>query len=246
LDAVRIKVHVGDVEFNLARIPAGTFLMGSTEKLPCKNSNNSEDQHRVTISKPFYMGVSPITQAQYQAVMNANPSHFKGDDLPVEQVSWDDAVNFCQTLSRKTGRHFRLPTEAEWEYSCRAGTTTRFNTGKAIRGKDQANFDDGYLDDEDNLVTTISRKATTPVGRFPANAWGLYDMHGNVWEWCADWLGKYPTGPETDPKGPDGGTSRVMRGGSWQDIESECRSANRSGLYPNFHYEYLGFRVVLD
>jgi len=240
-----------NVKLRVALIPAGTFMMGSPMnedgRLP------DENQREVTISKPFYMGTFPVTQAQYQAVMGKNPSlrkevgllsqtadqaagknviFSKGADKPVEQVSWSDAVKFCEKLSKKTGQKFRLPTEAEWEYACRAGTTTPFNTGMTIT-KDQAAYQG-------------SANQPTFYGVYPANGWGHFDMHGNVLEWCSDWYGEYLMNNITDPKGANGGSSRVLRGGSYKNIPQECRSASRHKASPDYGRDNIGFRVVLD
>ena len=218
------------VTLELAPIPAGTFMMGSPETEQWRNKD--EVQHQVTISKPFYLGIYPVTQEQYQAVMGANRSRFKGGNLPVERVNWNDAMEFCQKLSGKTGRKVRLPTEAEWEYACRSGTKTAFNVGDALE-LDQANF-------------TWEKKRTTPMGSYPANAFGLFDMHGNVWEWCSDRYGDYPKEAAIDPQGPRNGAYRVLRGGSWRHVASDCRSARRRRGLPDSRYDDDGFRVVVD
>ncbi|MGB2613139.1 MAG: formylglycine-generating enzyme family protein [Phycisphaerae bacterium] len=215
----------GGVTMKLALIPAGKFMMGE-----------GEDQHEVTISKPFYMGVTEVTQAQYEAVMGTNPSNFQGATNPVEEVSWNDATEFCKKLSEKTRQAVRLPTEAEWEYACRAGTKTAFSFGDADTGLGDYAWYGGN-----------SGNTTHPVGQKKPNAWGLYDMHGNVWEWCADWYGDYPKGAATDPQGPASGASRVLRGGSWNCNPSDCRSANRvSHLFLDSRSSDDGFRVVVS
>jgi formylglycine-generating enzyme required for sulfatase activity len=211
---------IGASGITLKLIPPGTFMMGSPESE--QGRQNDEVQHQVTLTKPFYLGTHEITQEQYQATMGTNPSHFKGDKRPVEQVSWDEAVNFCLTLSEKTGKKFRLPTEAEWEYARRAGGSSEGSQGN------------------------YNSQETRNVGSYPPNAWGLYDMVGNVWEWCADWYGDYPTGPVSDPTGPSGGSSRVLRGGSWSDDATFCRSASRSGFDSDVRSDDIGFRVALD
>ena len=216
---------VASIEF--ASIPAGKFLMGSpaTEKERYQNEN----QHEVTLTQGFRMGVHEVTQAQYEQVMGENPSENKGATLPVETVSYDEALAFCKKLSdlpaeKAAGRKYRLPTEAEWEYCCRAGTSTPFHFGNELNGT-QANCDGN------NPYGTTKKgpylEKTSPVGSYPANAWGLYDMHGNVWEWCQDWYGDYPKQSVTDPRGPEVGSYCVNRGGSWRDEAAYCRSAPR-------------------
>src|SRR5262249_11255020 len=157
-----------------------------------------------------FLGACPVTQAQWQAVMGYNLSRFKGENRPVDGVSWEDCQEFCMKLSKLEGKVYRLPTEAEWEFACRAGTTTPFATGPTI-STDHANFDGTYI--YEGGKKGVYRKATTPVGSFPPNAWGLCDMHGNVWEWCSDLYGPYPDGDITDPIGPATGEDRVLRGG---------------------------------
>jgi len=239
----RVTLNLGDgVTLELARIPAETFLMGSLIKY-------DEKQHEVTISKPFYMGIHLVTQEQYQAVMGTNPSQFKDREdsarRPVEQVSWSDAVEFCKKLSEKTGRNARLPTEAEWEYACRAGTTTEYSFGDAISAE-QANFRPEGMSEEE--MRAKNRAGTTPVGTFPANAWGLYDMHGNVSEWCADWYGEYPAEAVTDPQGPEEGPGRVIRSGAFNSDLWELRSTLRQwNTKPDdSRHSTLGFRIALD
>ncbi|MGO8703252.1 MAG: formylglycine-generating enzyme family protein [Candidatus Brocadiia bacterium] len=244
------------VSMKLVLIPAGEFKMGGDEppeQVARKSAGeeakaewfqNEQPQHRVKITKPFYMGVYVVTQAQYEAVMGENPSNFQGERNPVEQVSWDDAMEFCKKLSAKTGQTIRLPTEAEWEYACRAGTTTPFNTGETI-STDQANYDGTSA--YGNGRKGECRGKTVAVGSFAANGFGLYDMHGNVWEWCQDWYdeGYYKNSPTDDPPGPEKGEMRVLRGGSWLDLPRRCRSANRFGYGPSFRHDYVfGFRVV--
>jgi formylglycine-generating enzyme required for sulfatase activity len=230
----------GGVELNLVLIPAGHFMMGSPAGEAGRRENEGP-QRTVTLSKAFYMGVFEVTQVQYHAVMGTNPSHFKGANRPVENLLWNDAVEFCKKLSAKTERVVRLPTEAEWEYACRAGSQTRFSFG----------------DDEKQLpryggFKKNSDEKTHPVGQKRPNAWGLYDMHGNVWEWCADWhADSYANAAETDPTGPATGQFRVLRGGSWRDPPQHCRSAHRSWDHPEAppgarNSRSFGFRVVVD
>jgi len=215
-------------------IPAGTFMMGSPPDE--EGRHKSEIQHKVTISKPFYLQTTQVTQGQWKSLMGGNPSEFKGDTRPVDNVSWDDAQQFISKLNQKENTDkYRLPTEAEWEYACRAGSIGRFCFG----------------DSEDKLgeytlygFTKKKKKGPHPVGRKKPNAWGLYDMHGNVSEWCQDWWGDYPTGQVTDPKGPPSGEYRVLRGGTWAHPIWLCRSAHRNGKNPDYRSLFNGFRVA--
>ncbi len=230
------------VNLEMVLIPAGTFMMGSPES-EAKRSDD-ETQHEVTISKPYYLGKYPVTQVQWQQVMGNNPSYFKGDKLlPVENVSWDDTQAFCLKLKEITQAPFGIPTEAQWEYACRAGTTTPFHFGSQLNRR-QANCDGIVPYGTDTEGPNL--KKTTPVGKYPANAWGLYDMHGNVWEWCSDWHGDYPTGSVTDPIGPSTGSIRVNRGGCWFNDAVNCRSAIRGWFGPSNRNYLLGFRVALS
>jgi len=229
------------VDISFALIPAGSFRMGSPEDE--EGHNDDEVLHEVQISHAFYLGRHPVTQAQYQAVVRSNPSYFQGADLPVEMVSWFDAVSFCELLSERTGRKLRLPTEAEWEYACRAGTTTAFHFGDGIT-TDQANFDGNFTYGSAHKGET--RWRTSQVGSFPANAWGLFDMHGNVWEWCSDWYGEYGAEPVVDPAGPSGADIRTLRGGSWFHGPADTRCAQREALDQGRRHSIYGFRVVLE
>jgi formylglycine-generating enzyme required for sulfatase activity len=207
-------------------IPAGEFLMGSPDI--------EKPQHRVTITQSFYLGVYPVTQEEYERVVETNPSLFKGDPRrPVENVSRNDAVEFCRRLSDLEDTEYRLPTEAEWEYACRAGSTSRWCFGDADAGLDEYAWYEGN-----------SREETHPVGQKKPNAWGLYDMHGDVWEWCADWFDVYGETPQTDPQGPQSGSDRVIRGGSWSSRPRGCRSSFRDGVSPEDRGGNLGFRVA--
>ena len=233
------------IGINLVLIPKGKFLMGSpeTEEKRVKD----EIQHEVTISQNFYMGSTEVTQAQWNKVIGINPSSFKGDELPVYQIRPYETVWFCKRLSempeeKKAGRKYRLPTEAEWEYACRAGTMTPFNFGSQLNGR-QANCDGTRPYGTDTKRPNLEKKS--PVGTYPANAWGLYDMHGNVWEWCSDWYGEYPSGSVTDPSGPARGWQRVYRGGDWRVDAVNCRSADR-GCDPSIRSRFIGFRVVMS
>ncbi|HAA28919.1 MAG TPA: peptidase C14 [Cyanobacteria bacterium UBA8553] len=242
------------VTLEMVAIPGGTFQMGSpiTE---AKHHDSESPQHQVTV-KPFFMGKYPVTQAQWGAVaklpqvkqsIDLDPSHFKGDDLPVEKVSWYDAAEFCSRLSKKMGREYRLPSEAEWEYACRAGTTTPFHFGETITA-DLANYDGSSTYGFGSRGRY--RKETTSVGSFQvANAFGLYDMHGNVWEWCADhWHDNYEGAP-LDGSAWINKTNdnhyRLLRGGSWYVISGLCRCAYRNYVVPDSDsYNAFGFRVV--
>jgi formylglycine-generating enzyme required for sulfatase activity len=245
LQAQHPKEITNSVGMKLVLIPKGTFMMGSPESE--EGRQKEETQHEVTISKDYYLGVYEVTQAQYEKVMGKNPSYFQGAkvgnenaDLPVENVSWDDTVEFCKRLSdlpeeKKAGRLYRLPTEAEWEYACRAGSKTAY-----------------AFDDEEGLLPEYgwfernSSDRTHTVGLLEPNAWGLYDMHGNVWECCSDRYGDYPKGAVSDPTGPKGGSYRVLRGGSWIIEAAHCRSADRDGTTQDDRSDDLGFRLALS
>lgn len=228
---------------DMVRIPGGTFWMGcnSEEDDECEDN---ELQHKVTLTG-FKMGKYEVTQAQYAAVMGSNPSKFTGcPKCPVEQVSWNDVQEFIKKLNQLTGMRFRLPTEAEWEYACHAGTTTKFNTGNCL-STSEANYNGNYP--AKNCGKGTYYEKTKEVGSYNANAYGLYDMHGNVWEWCSDWYGTYEAGAQTNPKGAASGTIRVGRGGSWYDYGRNCRSSNRSNLTPDDRDDcYYGFRLAQD
>ena len=233
------------IEMKLVLIPKGTFMMGSPESE--EGRNQDETQHEVTISKDYYLGVYEVTQGQYEKVIGKNPSRLQRDivgnensNLPVENVSWHDAVEFCKKLSdlpeeKKAGRVYRLPTEAQWEYACRAGSKTAYS------------FDDeeGLLP-EHGWFNRNSDFRKRKVGLLEPNAWGLYDMHGNVNEWCSDWYGEYPNGAVSDPVGPRKGSGRVGRGGSCVGGAAGCRSAHRDGYDPSLRFFADGFRVALS
>ncbi|MFH1743397.1 MAG: formylglycine-generating enzyme family protein [bacterium] len=227
-----------------ALIPAGTFLMGSPDDEPGRDKDEGP-QHRVTISRPFYMQTTEVTQGQWKKVVGNNPSYFMncGDDCPVEQVSWSDAQEFIRRINRMEGTDkYRLPTEAQWEYAARAGTTTPFHTGHCL-STDQANYDGNYPLSE--CSKGEYRRKTIRVGNFAPNAWGLYDMHGNVWEWVADRYGAYPAGDVTDPDGPTSGLYHVARGGSWGYRAMYCRSASRLSPFIAYDRFYrVGFRLI--
>jgi formylglycine-generating enzyme required for sulfatase activity len=244
------------ITLEMVQIPAGTFLMGS----PASESGRSDDegpQHQVTVPA-FLMGKFAVTQAQWRSVaglpkvnrdLDPDPSHFKGANRPVEQVSWEEAVEFCDRLSRKTGKPYRLPSEAEWEYACRAGTTTPFHFGDTLtpkQAKCKANLGTALIGIGMNLTGVGTGGETAKVGSYPPNDFGLYDMHGNVWEWCADhWHDSYEGAPIDGSAWVTGGDSskRLLRGGSWLNPPAYCRSALR-GRYVADPRFYSGFRVA--
>jgi len=250
-----IVIGITAQENTMVRINGGTFTMGS----PANEIGRERDeiQRQVTVSS-FYMSRYTITQREYQEIMGTNRSSFRGDNnLPVESVGWWDAIEYCNRRSQREGltpaytiigsgdsrtvtwnrnaNGYRLPTEAEWEYACRAGTTTAYNTGANIT-RGQANFYTCCCD--------VNVGRTTPVGSFPANAWGLHDKHGNVWEWCWDWYGPYATGAQNNPTGAVSGEGRVVRGGSWHNGGLHLRSAYRIDDAPSGRRSTVGFRVV--
>jgi formylglycine-generating enzyme required for sulfatase activity len=226
------------IKLELVLVPAGEFLMGSPDS--DKDADADErPQHRVRITKPFYMGKYLMTQEQWEAVMGNNASYFKGPKNLVEDVSWDDCQQFLDKLNKRQGNpagKFVLPTEAQWEYACRAGSKTRY-----YFGDDAAKLGDYAWYDKN------SDNKTHPVGEKKPNVWGLYDMHGNVWEWCQDWYddGYYAKSPADDPTGPATGSYRVFRGGSWNYPAGGCRSAIRIRFLPGGRFFNLGFRVSL-
>ena len=223
-------VLINSIGMELVLIPAGTFIMGSPNS-DAEARDSEKPAHRVTISQPFYLGKYPVTQAQWAMAMGNNPSEFTGHpDWPVERVSWQDVQVFIQKLNaRESGEDYRLPTEAEWEYACRAGSTTSYCFG------DDSNQLGKYAWYKEN-----ARGQPHPVGLRTPNTWGLYDMHGNVWEWVQDWYQPYPTDPRSASSGPD----RVNRGGSWVVNAKFCRSAARGHVTPGHRAYDLGFRCA--
>jgi formylglycine-generating enzyme required for sulfatase activity len=220
----------------------GTFLMGSPEEEPERYED--EAQHQVTLTRGFWIAETPVTQALWEIFMGDNPSRFKGAERPVERVSWEDAQRFISKLNGiKPELQLCLPTEAQWEYACRAGTTTPFSFGDNIT-TDQVNYNGNYPYNKGSKGE--DRNQTVEVKSLPPNAWGLYQMHGNVWEWCQDkYETQYPTQPVTDPQEADSGTYRVLRGGSWFNGGRLCRSADRNHYDPAYRYSYYGFRLAL-
>ncbi|MDR3228823.1 MAG: formylglycine-generating enzyme family protein, partial [Puniceicoccales bacterium] len=233
----RVVALSKNISIEMLPVSAGSFKMGSPETEAERSSN--EEQHSVTISQPFWLGKTQVTQAQWEAIMGNNPSSFKGANRPVENVSWEDAIAFCEKLTKReraekrltADLEYALPTEAEWEYACRAGSTGEYaGTGKLE--------DMGWFGDN-------SGGETHDVAKKQPNAWGFYDMHGNVWEWCADTYGDYPSGAVTDPRGAKTGVIRVFRGGSWFGDARFCRSAYRGRYEPGYRGHDLGFRLAL-
>ena len=229
------------VDMTLAWIPPGSFLMGSPPEEPERWED--ETLHKVALSRGFYLGIHPVMQAQWQAVMGDNPSRYNGENRPVEMVSWEDCQAFCTKLSESDGKRYVLPSEAEWEYACRAGTTTPFFFGATL-STDQANYNGNYP--YGTGAKGVYREGTTSVGSFPPNAWGLFDMHGNVWEWCQDVYRPYGelNTKNTLNTGNIDETARVLRGGSWNCVAGDCRAANRIRVAPGNRYVRSGFRVA--
>jgi formylglycine-generating enzyme required for sulfatase activity len=282
------------IGMTFAKISPGSFIMGSPENEPGREKD--ETQHRVTLTHPFMMGTTHVTIAQFRAFVTATgykteaekqgsgfawtgakwanvsgaswhrPGFLQQDNHPVVDVSWNDATAFCNWLSQKENKHYRLPTEAEWEYCCRAGSQTIYSWGDdPDDGAGRANCADTtakqkYSDWPGYFTWTDGFVFTSPVAKFKPNAWGIYDMTGNAWEWCSDWYGKYPDGDVTDPQGPpenqatiihatDTGTTgpeRVMRGGSWHSRPTHARCAKRDHEAPDFRNCIKGFRVVME
>ena len=253
---------VNSIGMRMVLIPPGEFLMGS----PLSEVGRDEDEHprrHVRITRPYYIGVYEVTQAEYKQVMGSNPSWFsKGgrfeaevtqmdtDRFPVEGVTWSDATEFCRRLSsfaheEAAGRVYRLPTEAEWEYACRAGTSTPFHFGKLLTGE-EANVHGRFPYGTSEEGIYLGRPA--PIGSYPGNAFGVHDMHGNVWEWCSDWYSStyYSSSPLSDPPGAPRGVRRVIRGGGWDSLSRYCRSAYRRSFAPNFRSYDVGFRVAFS
>ncbi|MEM1170577.1 MAG: SUMF1/EgtB/PvdO family nonheme iron enzyme [Cyanobacteria bacterium P01_H01_bin.35] len=230
------------IKLEMVYIPGGIFLMGSPEDETKRNSYESP-QHQVTL-QPFYMSKYPITQEQYQVIMGENPSQFKGENRPVENVNWHNVREFCTKLSLKTRKTYALPSESQWEYACRAGTTTPFYFGETVMSE-LLNCD--ALIPYGNAPEGKSRRRTTDVGSFPPNAFGLYDMHGNVWEWCQDTRHSNYNGAPTDGSAWETGRNsnrRVLRGGSWEDYSRDCRSAKRYNFNIDVCFRNFGFRVI--
>lgn len=229
-----ITITVGGVSFDMIKVEAGSFIMGCTSEQGGDCDSDESPYHRVTITQDYYIGKFEVTQELWEAVMGTNPSNWKAFDRPVEKVSWNDAQEFCAELNRMTGRHFRLPTEAEWEYAARGGkksTNAKYSGSSSVSN---VAWYDGN-----------SGSQTHPVGKLRPNELGIYDMSGNVWEWCQDWKGGYSSASQTDPQGPSSGSCRVLRGGSWFSYAGGCRVSNRSNTSPGYRDNSSGFRLVL-
>ncbi len=222
---------VNGVSFKMIKVDGGTFTMGATPEQGDDAYNFEKPAHQVTLSD-YYIGQTEVTQALWQAVMGSNPSYFKGDSRPVENVSWDDCQAFIKRLNALTGKKFSLPTEAQWEFAARGGNKSK---GYKYAGGDKPDEVAWY---DDN-----SGKQTHDVATKQPNELGLYDMSGNVFEWCSDWYGSYSSAPQTNPAGPSSGSDRVLRGGSWSSTPWGCRLSNRGSDNPDYGYRYLGFRL---
>ena len=227
------KFTVNGVSFEMVHVEGDTFRMGATSEQEDDADSDEKPVHSVILSS-YYIGKTEVTQALWQAVMGSNPSNFKGADLPVECVSWNDCQEFIQKLNRLTGRNFRLPTEAEWEFACRGGNNSR---GYKYSGSNDIDNVAWYWDN--------SGGKTHPVGTKAPNELGIYDMSGNVWEWCSDWYADYTSYSQTDPTGPHSGSHRVIRGGSWYGGAGYCRSSYRLGNFPTNRNNGLGLRLAL-
>jgi formylglycine-generating enzyme required for sulfatase activity len=236
IDCKTVKTITNSIGMEFVLIPHGEFMMGSPESE--SGRYDDENQHKVTLTKDFYMQTTEVTQGQWKAIMGDNPSSFKdcGDDCPVENVSWDDAQAFIEKLNKKERKNYRLPTEAEWEYAARARSQAAYSFG-----------DDAGQLSEYAWYSANSGSGTHKVGDKKPNDWCLYDMHGNVWEWVSDWYGAYPASDVVDPTGTeDSSVKRVLRGGSWRSSAQDCRCANRSRFAPSYRFVNGGFRLALS
>ena len=229
----RMVLTINNVEFPFRWCPPGTFMMGSPASEQERGQN--ETQHQVTLSRGFWMLETEVTLEMWGSVMGNSPNARKGEKFPVETVSWNNCLEYVQKLDglnvAPADYRFALPTEAQWEYACRAGTTTPFSFGMTI--------------DRDNVNFGKNLGKTMEVGSYPANAWGLHDMHGNVWEWCMDWYGVYPVGDAINPEGASSGSNRVLRGGGWFHVAGDCRSAVRRDREPSVRNNAVGLRLAL-
>ena len=228
-----LSFTVNGVTFEMVYVEGGTFTMGATAEQGDDADDDEKPTHKVTIGN-YVIGKFEVTQALWTAVMGDNPSYFKGDNYPVECVSWNDCQEFLQKLNGLTGKRFQLPTEAEWEYAARGGNKSKGYKYSGSNDIDEVAWYDGN-----------SGSQTHPVGTKKPNELGIYDMSGNVWEWCNDWYGVYTSTPANNPTGPSSGGCRVYRGGSWSSDARGCRVSNRYGDYPDGRSYDLGFRLVL-
>lgn len=228
-----LSVTAKGVTFNMVKVDGGTFTMGATAEME-EPFDWEKPTHQVTLSS-YYIGETEVTQALWKAVMGSNPSHWQGDDLPVEQVSWNDCQDFIRKLNEITKRKFRLPTEAEWEFAARGGNKSRHTQYSGSSDIGEVAWYDGN-----------SGRKTHPVKTKKANELGIYDMSGNVWEWCQDWYGSYSSEAQTNPTGATSGTYRVYRGGGWHNDARYCRSSSRARNAPDSRNNFLGFRLVLS
>ena len=226
-------LRVGNVAYNMKRVEGGTFTMGATSEMSEPDSDE-KPTHQVTLSS-YFIGETEVTQALWQAVMGNNPSYFKGDDLPVERVGWDDCQTFINKLNNLTGQRFRLPTEAEWEFAARGGNRSNHTQYSGSGSLDEVAWYDGN-----------SGNKTHPVKTKKTNELGVYDMSGNVWEWCQDWYGSYSSSSQYNPTGPSSESRRVHRGGSWIIAARGCRSSYRRGRTPDYRFDDLGLRLALS
>ena len=231
---VSLSTELNKLINNMVYVSGGTFTMGGTSEQGSDAYDDEKPTHSVTLSS-YYICKYEVTQALWRAVMGNNPSNFKGDNLPVECVSWDDCQTFINRLNSYTGRNFRLPTEAEWEFAARGGNYSRHYKYSGSNYISDVAWYDGN-----------SSNRTHPVGTKQANELGLYDMSGNVWEWCSDWYGSYSSYSQNDPTGPNSGSLRVYRGGSWNRIARICRSSCRVSITPGYRSNNLGLRLVLS
>ena len=231
---VNLSAELNKLINNMVYVSGGTFTMGATSEQGSDVYDNEKPTHNVTLSS-YYICKYEVTQALWRAVMGSNPSYFKGDNLPVENVSWNDCQTFINRLNSYTGRNFRLPTEAEWEFAARGGNYSRHYKYSGSNYISDVAWYDGN-----------SGSRTHPVGTKQANELGLYDMSGNVWEWCGDWYGSYSSYSQNDPTGPNSGSDRVGRGGSWYGDASYCRSSSRYGNSPGYRSSVIGLRLVLS
>jgi formylglycine-generating enzyme required for sulfatase activity len=239
------KTCTNSIGMEFVLIPAGSFVMGADRSVEREAFDVETPPHRVTISKPFYLGKYEVTQAQWEEIMGNNPSKFEGRSNPVEQVSWDDVQMFIQRLNRQEGHNrYRLPTEAEWEYAARAGSASAYSFGDNAKNLDRY----AWYARNSGVWWKLGDLVTHPVGQKAPNPWGLYDMHGNVGEWVQDWYAHryYSHSPGTDPRGPSSGSYRVQRGGAYYSYEYNCRSASRADAAPGNSDEGVGFRLALS